>query len=168
MALRTTLALALLCATLSLWAQQSAPSPGPPRLAAGDPVPAFEAEGLNGMTYKVEFPKDGPTTVLLVFLASCPTCKSMLPRWSEAFEKKPEDLKVQAIMLDQAPPGFFAFHKVSFPVLRAIDRREVSRQLRVNRVPMTVRIKPGGVVEDVSEGSVEAERLAQLFRPAAQ
>ena len=113
---------------------------------------AFEAQGLNGMNYTIEFPKNGPTTVLLVFLASCPHCRATLPIWSGAFDKRPEGLKVQAIMLDEAPPGFFAFHKVTFPVLRAVDRRDVSQKLKVNRVPMTVRIKPGGVVEDVVQG----------------
>lgn len=167
MVLGARITLALFCTVLSAQAQESAPSP-PPALAAGETLPAFEAQGLNGVNYKIDFPKDGPTTVLLVFLASCPTCKSMLPLWSEAFDKKPEGLKVQAIMLDAAPPGFFAFHKVSFPVLRAIDRRELSRLLRVNRVPMTVRIKPGGVVEDVSEGKLDPERLAQLFKAGAK
>ncbi len=145
--------------------QAPAPSP-PPALAAGDTIPAFEAEGLNGVTYTIAFPKDGPTTVLLVFLASCPHCRAMLPVWSQAFDKKPEGLKVQAIMLDRAPAGFFAFHKVSFPVLMALDRRDVSQKLKANRVPMTVRIKPGGVVEDVGQGELDAERLTQLFRAA--
>ena len=155
---------ALSCLALGAAAQQPEATAAPPPLAAGDPVPAFEAQGLNGVKYTVEFPKEGPTTVLLVFLASCPHCRAMLPVWSGAFDKKPERLKVQAIMLDEAPPGFFAFHKVSFPVLRAVDRRDVSHKLKVNRVPMTVRIKPGGLVEDVVQGELDPERLDQLFK----
>lgn len=157
---------ALLWLALGAGAQQpeATATPATPPLAAGDAVPAFEAQGLNGVSYTVEFPKDGPTTVLLVFLASCPHCRAMLPIWSVAFDKKPERLKVQAIMLDEAPPGFFSFHKVSFPVLRAVDRRDVSHKLKVNRVPMTVRIKPGGLVEDVVQGELDPERLGQLFK----
>lgn len=160
---RTPIALVVACTALFAQAQEPAPSP-PPALAVGDSLSSFEAQGLNGVNYTIEFPKDGPTTVLLVFLASCPHCQAMLPVWSGAFDKKPESLKVQAIMLDAAPPGYFAFHKVSFPVLRAIDRRDVSQKLKVNRVPMTVRIKPGGVVEDVGQGELDEGRVSQLFR----
>jgi hypothetical protein len=156
-------ALAVSALVLEAGAQEPA-APTAPQLAPGDAVAAFEAQGLNGMNYTIEFPKNGPTTVLLVFLASCPHCRATLPIWSGAFDKRPEGLKVQAIMLDEAPPGFFAFHKVTFPVLRAVDRRDVSQKLKVNRVPMTVRIKPGGVVEDVVQGELDAERVSQLFR----
>lgn len=161
----TRLAFVFALAGLSARAQQPAPSPAPSSLAKGDAVPGFDAQGLNGVNYRIEFPSDGPTTVLLVFLAGCPVCKSMLPLWSEAFDRKPEGLKVQAIMLDAAPPGFFAFHNVPFPVLRAVDGRELSRVLKLRRVPLTVRIRPGGAVEDVGEGKLEPERLAELFRP---
>ena len=164
---RLRMALVLSCTVLSAQAQEPTPSP-PPALTVGDTLPSFETQGLNGVNYTIEFPKDGPTTVLLVFLASCQHCRAMLPVWSVAFDKKPESLKVQAIMLDAAPPGFFAFHKVSFPVLRALDRRDVSRILKANRVPMTVRIKPGGVVEDVGQGPLDEERLSQLFRAAGK
>ena len=162
---RTRMALVVSCTALFAQAQAPAPSP-PPALAIGDTLSSFEAQGLNGVNYTIEFPKTGPTTVLLVFLASCPHCRAMLPVWSGAFDKKPESLKVQAIMLDAAPPGFFAFHKVSFPVLRALDRRDVSLKLKVSRVPMTVRIKPGGVVEDVGQGELDEGRVSQLFRGA--
>ncbi|HET7292382.1 MAG TPA: redoxin family protein [Vicinamibacteria bacterium] len=159
------MALALALAASGSAAPAPAQEPAPPHaLVAGDTLPAFEAEGLNGVTYTIDFPKNGPTTVLLVFLASCPHCRAMLPVWSQAFDKKPDGLKVQAIMLDRAPPGFFSFHKVSFPVLMALDRRDVSQKLKANRVPMTVRVKPGGIVEDVGQGELDAERLSQLFK----
>jgi hypothetical protein len=161
--LRLSLVLAFVSAAA---AQEPAPAPAAASLAKGDAIPGFEALGLNGVPYRVDFPKEGPTTVLLVFLAGCPICKSMLPLWSEAFARKPESLKVQAIMLDAAPPGFFAFYNVPFPVLRASDGRELSRLLKVRRVPMTVRVQPGGAVDDVAEGKLERERLAELFRPA--
>jgi hypothetical protein len=164
---RSIVAAAVSSSVLAAGAQQP-PSPSPrPQLAAGDSVAAFEAQGLNGVNYTIDFPAGGPTTVLLVFLASCPHCQAMLPFWSGAFDKKPERLRVQAIMLDEAPPGFFAFHKVSFPVLRAVDRRDVSAKLKVNGVPMTVRIRPGGVVEDVGQGELTADRLAQLFKASS-
>jgi thiol-disulfide isomerase/thioredoxin len=155
----------LLAAALPVAAQAPAgPAPSrPPSLAVGDVVSGFEAVGVDGITHRVDFPK-GSHTVLLFFLSSCPVCHRMLPLWSEYYQRKAKDLNVVAVMLDREPPGFFAAMPVAFPVLRS-PGASLYQAFKVHHVPMTIRIGPGGKVEDVAEGLVDPIKLGEIFRP---
>lgn len=140
----------------------AAPAAETPGLVAGDLVPTFQAEGVDGVVRNVEFPKDS-RTVLLFFLSSCPTCHKMLPIWSEAYLKRPKGLTVVGVMLDREPPGFFTLAPVSFPVVRS-PGSSLNKSFKIRHVPLTVRVGPGGKVEDAAEGIVDPIRLGQLFR----
>jgi thiol-disulfide isomerase/thioredoxin len=141
------------------------PTPMPP-LAAGDVIAPFQARGYANETplYTVDFPKTGPTTVLLIFLSTCPHCHKMIPVWNKALEKKPKDLKVLGIMLDEGGPGFFQAFKIVFPVLRPALPTEFANLLKIRNVPMTIRIKPGGIVESIAVGDPDAAKVPDLFR----
>jgi thiol-disulfide isomerase/thioredoxin len=157
----------LLVVALALPALAQAPaSPAPsrpPSLAEGDVVSGFEAVGLDGVSHRVDFPK-GSHTVLLFFLSSCPVCHKMLPLWSEYYQRKAKSLNVVAVMLDREPPGFFAAMPVPFPVLRS-PGASLNQAFKVHHVPMTVRIGPGGKVEEAVEGIVDPIKLGEIFRP---
>jgi len=155
--------------TASLGAQSPAPvaaSPTPPPLAPGDVIAPFQARGYASETplYTIDFPKDGPTTVLLVFLSTCPHCHKMIPIWNKGLEKKPKDLKVLGIMLDEGSPGFFASFKILFPVLRPAQPLELGRLLKIRNVPMTIRVKPGGIVESIAISDPDAAKVPALMR----
>lgn len=151
---------ALLLASALLLA---APADLPPLPAVGDVLPAFEAEGLDGRRVKVDFPKDS-STVLLFFLSSCPSCHRMIPEWNQAFARKPGALRVHGVLLDKEPPGFFLGMPMSFPVLRG-PGGDFNRTYKLNRVPLTLRVGPGGRVADVGVGQLDRIRLGQLFAP---
>ena len=68
------------------------------------------------------------------------------------------------VLMDREPPGFFAVTPVSFPVVRA-PSREFGRIYKVERVPLTVRIAPGGKVQGIAHGPLDAITLGELFRP---
>jgi AhpC/TSA family len=141
---------------------QSPPSPEPRYLAPGDTVPAFDAERIDGTFQHVGF-DGGSSTVLLFFLSSCPTCHKMLPEWSRAYGRRPEGLTVIGVVLDREPPGFFQLMPVAFPVVRSPGRALLDTY-RVHRVPLTLRVGPGGKVEEVAQGLVDPIRLGQIFR----
>jgi thiol-disulfide isomerase/thioredoxin len=141
---------------------QSEPSPAPSPLP-GETVPEFDAVALAGRVEHVDFPK-GSATVLLFFLSGCPHCHKMIPHWNRAFERKPKDLRVYGVILDQEPPGFFAAMPVSFPVLRS-PGRSFTQGIKVFRTPTALRIAGGGVIEDVQVGVIDALRVGELFRP---
>jgi thiol-disulfide isomerase/thioredoxin len=177
-AVRRTLPAALLAAALATpcAAQTAGPASIPWAPSRGDIVPAFESLGIDGKPRKVDFPK-GSETVLLFFLSGCPHCHRMIPEWNRAYEQRPKGLNVVGVLMDQEPPGFWSTIAISFPVVRA-PGREFLRSLNVNRAPLTLRVGPGGRIEDVALGEactggagtpgvtcVDAIHFGELFAP---
>jgi thiol-disulfide isomerase/thioredoxin len=149
-----------------LLAQGAAPAAAPsapPNLAPGDLAIPFDAMGMDGVSRHVDFPK-GQNTVVLFFLSSCPVCHKMLPIWSDYYQRKPKSLSVVGVMLDSPPPGFFNAMPISFPVVKS-PGPELTKAYKVSHVPMTIRIGPGGKVEEVGEGVLDPIKLGQIFRP---
>jgi hypothetical protein len=162
------LALALVAGSAASMAAAPAASPAPSPASSeslvprkGDVIKPFSAVGMDGVTRQVDFAK-GPT-ILLFFLSSCPACHKMLPEWNSAYSKRPAGVTVYAIVMDQPPPSFFVVNPVAFPVLQS-PGREFTRLLNVQRVPTTVRVAPGGKVEDAVLGQIDPIRLGELFR----
>ena len=138
----------------------SAPRDSPSK---GDVVPAFETTGIDGKVQKVDFPT-GSQTVLLFFLSGCSACHKMIPEWNRAYERRPKQLRVVGVLMDQEPPDFFSTISIRFPVLRAPGRLFL-RSLNVNRAPLALRVGPGGRIEDLTLGIVDPIRLGEIFRP---
>ena len=136
-------------------------SPAPVLLKAGETVPPFEATGINGEVREVKYKSP---TVLVFFLSSCPVCHKMIPEWNQAFERKPAGLEVVGVLMDREPPGFFQATKIAFPVVRS-PGRDFLEIWKVRRAPMTVRVGPGGTVEEAAVGIVDPIRLGEIFRP---
>lgn len=157
--MNATLLLALLLAAADGPAGAS-PSPALPK--PGDTVPALTLVDLSGAPTRVDF--KGGDTVLVFFTSGCPHCHKMLPEWNGAFERKPAGLKMVGIIMDREPPGFFTAMPVRFPVLRS-PGLAFAREMKIARVPLTVRVGPGGKVLDVGAGVLDPIRLGQLFRP---
>ncbi len=132
-------------------------------LAPGDTVLPFDAEGLDGVMKHVDYPK-GSSTVLLFFLSGCPTCHKMIPEWARAYERRPAKLNVIGVIMDREPPGFFETTKLPFPVVRS-PGRDFLIAWKVARAPMTVRVGPGGKVEEAQIGIIDPIRLGEIFRP---
>ncbi len=132
-------------------------------LKPGDRVAPFEAAGIDGVSRRVDYPKK-TVTVLLFFSSGCPVCHRMIPVWNDRFAHRPANLAIIGIIVDKEPPGFFEQMPIAFPVLRMPSRNMLS-DYKVAKVPLTLRIGPGGAVEDVDVGVLDPIRLGQLFRP---
>jgi hypothetical protein len=137
--------------------------PPPPLPVAGELVPAFDAESVDGTMKKVSFEGKG-STVLLFFLSSCPTCHRMIPEWNRAFQRKPQGLQVVGVIMDKESPGFFQTTPIAFPVVRS-PGRDFLQKLKVSRVPLMVRVAQGGRIEDVAMGYNDPIRVGEIFRP---
>jgi hypothetical protein len=155
------LAASLLLSCGPAGAQQEGPAP--PLPVAGEVVQPFSAEALDGTMKTVSFEGRG-RTVLLFFLSSCPTCHRMIPEWNRAFQRKPQGLQVVGVLMDREAPGFFQQTQVGFPVVRS-PGREFLQKLKVSRVPLMVRVGPGGRIEDVALGYNDPIRVGEIFRP---
>jgi thiol-disulfide isomerase/thioredoxin len=157
--LATALTMGVVCAA-SAQTPPTAPPPGPSK---GDIVPAFETLGVDGKPQKVDFPK-GSKTVLLIFSSGCPHCQKMIPEWNSAYERKPKDLRVVGMLTDHETPTFWTLFPVSFRVVRS-PGYQFLRDLKVNRVPLMLRVAEGGRIEEVLSGETDPIRLGELFRP---
>ena len=128
----------------------------------GDTFPAFDSQAVDGTSRHVSYAK-GPT-VLLFFSSGCPVCHRMIPEWNRAYEKRAKGVEIIGVIVDKEPPGFFAAMPVSFPVLR-MPSNEFARTNKVNRVPLTMRLAPGGKIDDLALGVIDPIRLGELLRP---
>jgi thiol-disulfide isomerase/thioredoxin len=156
------LALAVV-ATRPATAQEAGGSGAPPTTPSlGDVVPVFDAQKIDGSTQHMTFPA-GSKTVLLFFLSGCPTCHKMIPEWNRAWERRPKELRVIGVIMDQEPLGFFDAMPISFPVVRS-PGREFLKGLKVNRAPLTLRVAAGGKIEDLGLGLLDPIRLGELFK----
>jgi hypothetical protein len=146
-------------------AQTAAPSPESlgDFLKPGDKVASFEAAGIDGVMRRVEFPKK-TATVLMFFSSGCPHCHHMIPLWNERYQRRPPNVAMIGIIVDKEPPGFFEHISILFPVLR-MPSRSMLTDFKVARVPLMLRIAPGGVVEEVGVGILDPIRLGQILRP---
>jgi len=147
-------------------AQSPAPAPSPsrePGPVKGEVVAPFEAQGVDGTTYHVDYAK-GTTTILLFFLSGCPHCQRMIPEWARMFEERHDSLRILGVIMDREPPGFFSANPIPFQVVRA-PSPDFLRSYKIARVPVTMRVAPGGKIEDVAVGNVDGIRLGDLFRP---
>jgi thiol-disulfide isomerase/thioredoxin len=159
-------ALAFVTATSAVGTAASPQASPPPPLRTGDVVPAFAAEGVDGVVRRVDY-SAAPATVLLFFNSGCPKCQRMIPVWNRAYEQRPRGVEVYGVMLDQEPPGFFTRVAVSFPVLRGgrtpAERKALVDGFKVHGVPLTLRVLRGGRVDDVAEGVIDPIRLGSFF-----
>jgi thiol-disulfide isomerase/thioredoxin len=155
--------------TLALLAPAAAPAQAPSLAALnntptiGAMLPGFDAKALDGSTRRFSYP-EGKTTVLLFFLSSCPTCHKMIPEWNRAYAQRADSVEIVGVIMDQEPPGFFQAMPVAFPVVR-IPSVSFARAHNITRVPLTLRVAPGGRIEDLSLGVIDPIRLGELLRP---
>lgn len=129
----------------------------------GGVFPSFDAQGIDGTSRHFGYPK-GTTTVLLFFSSGCPVCHRMIPEWNRAYEKRGSGVEIVGVLVDREPPGFFQAMPIAFPVVR-LPSADFARANNVNRVPLTLRVAPGGTIEDLGLGVLDPIRLGELLRP---
>lgn len=129
----------------------------------GETLPALETQALDGSVRKIAYPK-GTTTVLLFFSSGCPVCHRMIPEWNRQYEKRAKGVEIVGVIVDKEPPGFFQTMPVAFPVVRS-PGHDFQNAHNIKRVPLTLRVAPGGKIEDLGLGVLDPIRLGELFRP---
>jgi peroxiredoxin len=153
----------VLAGAMALGAAPLARADEPTPVAPGYVVPEFSAQAVDGTTRQISYPK-GSATVLFFFLSSCPTCHKMLPEWNRAYQRRPKTVNVVGVLLDKAPPGFFEAYPVAFPVVQS-PGHEFLNTFKVTRTPTTIRVAPGGKVENHGVGLLDPITLGEYFRP---
>jgi thiol-disulfide isomerase/thioredoxin len=126
----------------------------------GKTMPPLDTKAVDGSARRVDYKG---TTLLLFFSSSCPVCHRMIPEWNRAYEKRGKGVEIVGVIIDQEPPGWFQTMPVAFPVVRT--SMDFLNAQNIKRVPLTLRLSPGGKIEDLALGVLDPIRLGELFRP---
>jgi peroxiredoxin len=142
---------------------------GPPRtskLAAGDAVPAFEAQGLDGGTVRWSDYAGAPA-VLSVWAPWCPHCQVELPVLDDVMREFPGVGFVTVVTSIGTQPGptpdeYMRENDLAFPVAVDDDAGTIARALGIEGFPTLYFVASDGTVVQAVEGEVEAEAIRQV------
>ena len=124
----------------------------------GLPAPDFAARTLTGETVRLSDFRGKPV-VLNFFAGWCSPCKKEAPYLQDAYEKKQGDTVFLGVTFQdtEASARYFAEqHGLTFPVLLD-ETEEIGKTYHVRSFPVTVFIRPDGVIHTIVKGPVTRE-----------
>jgi len=132
-------------------------------LKAGDVLQPLELPTLSGESMRLAYNDPVRDTILLVFSPDCPACAENLESWSRlqaAHDPDRESLVYVSSAGAEATQAFASDHGLPGPVL--VSGAQSLNGYKVNEIPATIRVGPGGVVKRVWVGVLSEEAL-RLF-----
>ncbi len=142
------------------------PQVPPDALKTGDQVEPFALLGEAGRKDRLEFPVNGPKTLLLVFSTHCPACEKTLPVWDEFLAAiKSPGLRTIGIETDRpgSSPDVSGLLPAAlrFPVF-SVEKPEPPVMRRLPYIPATVLLDGNGRAVRVWFGIPTKEQLDEL------
>jgi hypothetical protein len=139
-------------------------------VSRGNVVPAIQGRNADGEPMTAEYAGDRRRTLLLVFSSTCPVCEENWPNWRELVVGLDERL-VRIVAVDlpsRAPASYLDRHGIRRDwLVRNLNERTVAAY-KLNLVPQTIMIGPGGRVEDVVTGVLTDSQVDKLRRTMTQ
>ncbi|MCG8590854.1 MAG: TlpA family protein disulfide reductase [Proteobacteria bacterium] len=136
-------ALALGAAVLVLWAEDV-----PPRLAKGQPAPAFELEKLSGGSLALESLR-GHVVLINIWATWCKPCEDEMPAMERLYQGlSGSGFELLAVSIDDERDPVEAFqarYRLGFPILLDPDQG-VSRLYQTTGVPESILVDAEGRV----------------------
>jgi hypothetical protein len=130
----------------------------------GTVVPALIGRNADGDPANIAYAQDRRRTLLLVFSSSCPVCEENWPTWRAMLEGIDEE-EVRVVALDlpsRAPSDYLKRHGLRKNwVIRNVDQKIVAAY-RLNLVPQTIIIGPGGRVQATWTGLLSRTHVEQV------
>jgi len=167
-------AVALVCATLLLFAAAPLHAVDADLLPVGSPAPAFEAVDTDGKAFTLaEAIKEKP--VLLVFWSLfCGTCRDELPILEQEQPKYADKVQIVTINLDEAPraktvKGFAKQQGFTFRMLlNKIDGKEflIDQTYKIKATPALYLVNRDGTIAYGHYGAINPEELAEVVAKA--
>ena len=148
------------------------PLEGFSHLKPGEQAVAFEAERLDGGSERIDFPLDGPKTYLFLMSLTCGTCARTIPKWNRMALELEGRARVLGIVLGsyQREQELLEKKELTFPAIR-FPSKEIMNAYKVNKVPQTIVVAPGGAVEENVVGGLtdrQVEELVALTKAATE
>ena len=135
-----------------------------PHLEAGDEVPPFVAENLKGGTEAIDYPADGQKTFLFVLSPNCGSCLKMVPKWNRIVREIGDRARIFGLVVGsyQSEQKLLEQKELEFPALR-FPNEELLRRYKLNKVPQTILVAPGGRVEKNVQGELTDAQVEDLL-----
>ncbi len=133
-------------------------------LKEGEVVEPLELPTLTGERVRLAYDDPDRDTILLVFSPDCPACEENLDGWrrlSAAHDPAREALVYVSTAEPEKTREFARDHALPDPVL--LSDAEALTRYKVQEIPATIVVGPGGVVKRVWVGVLSEEAL-ELFR----
>lgn len=145
----------------NLGMRQALESYRPQRLEAGETVPPFRADGLDGGPFEVTYSGTGPKRVMFYFTRTCPYCREQFPHWREILERADRERFEVIGLVDKAEDrprleeylrsmGCAADSRT--PLRVALIPKDVRRAYKLSATPITLLVSNDGTVERWWEG----------------
>jgi len=128
-------------------------------LQEGMRVPTLAGQTYRGDRLAVEYGRDRPKTVLLVYSPTCPVCEENWPNWSPLI-KAAEHSRTRIIAVDltgKSRADFLAAHGLNNVPVIASPSPEAILAYRFRYTPETIVISPEGKVERAWIGVLQDE-----------
>jgi len=136
----------------------------------GEPAPDFTlATVANGEPFTLSEQR-GKVVVLDFWATWCPPCVESMPALQELADESGDDVVIVGMNMDQGPTrdgmvtGFLNRHNLTFTNVYTSD--ETAGDYNVRPIPMTVVIRPDGIVHEVILGVIQKWELRNSIATA--
>jgi hypothetical protein len=135
----------------------------------GDHAEALDVTDLQGAPVRLEFPREGSRSLVLVLSAECPACTQTLPVWKQVIDGAAGgDVRPVALSLQDPGPVSEKLREAGMPIdVYKVGNGAGAEKWRLKFVPITVLVDASGIVSKVWPGvpSKDAqEEMSQLVR----
>jgi peroxiredoxin len=133
-----------------LAAQHAGQSADIPRLEVGDVVEEFTLSSLDGTATGLDYSDSGSETLLFFFSPDCPACKRNFANWQE-IERVDRQQNRRVVFISTADEHktreYVEDKNLQSEVL--VGEPDVLERYKIARIPTTVQVGQGGVVNGV-------------------
>ncbi len=132
-------------------------------LKAGEVLEPLELPTLAGEVRRLAYDDPSTDTILLIFSPECPACRDNFDNWKKV-EAAHDPRRGGLFYVSTAEPektvDFAKNHSLPDPVL--LSDPSALAKYKVDEIPMTILVGPGGVVKKVWVGTLSRDALEQL------
>jgi peroxiredoxin len=142
-------------------------TPIPPSISSlkpGEHVKPFRVKTLDGNDGVIDCSDTAKKYLLCVFSTSCSHCERTIPFWQMIANNRPQYWEVIGISLQggEETKTFVADNKISFSTVTAANDTGFEREYKIPRIPATILIRGGGVVEQMWIGELTTKQTDEI------
>lgn len=143
---------------------QNPARPSTTSLKPGDHVMPFGVKTLDGMDDTIRCPDTTKFYLLTVFSTTCSHCEQTIPLWQMIANNRPQNWEVIGISLqgEEETKRFVVDNRIRFITVTAAYDTAFQREYKIPKVPATILIRGGGLVEKMWIGVLTDQQTNEI------